>query len=185
MRLWIFADFALPKEGHLKLYRDLGFTDVVLGVTTNKSCFQLNFTQAAWINACDLVRKYEMKPHVMSWCLPSEEYMKDLFKEFYIWKPRGGVSSILLDAEGTYHQGQLVDRAAAVEVVRHEAAKKSIDIGVTGLDNLHKTVAPLADVCDYSFPQAYSFWKPDDDGHWSHSEHTFPGRQQERAFASW
>lgn len=189
MRLWIFHDFQVPTEDHLMLYHELGFTDIVLGVTTNRKQFKLNYTKKKWADAAKMSWRYNLTPHFMVWAIRKQSAIEDTFDVLVPLIKDTGVESLMFDAEGTWHKGREIGPTAAAGIVRDVADEYSLKVGVTGLDRLHSTVKPLAEVCDYILPQAYSFWKPvqlcNDGKHWSHSAHTFPGVQQRKAFESW
>ena len=60
MRLWIFADFKVPTLADINLFSSCGFTDVVLGVTTDRKTFKLNYTEGRWLKACHTIRQAAM-----------------------------------------------------------------------------------------------------------------------------
>lgn len=187
MRLWIFADFSVPTEAHIAQYAQCGFTDVVLGVAKSTTEFKLSSTATRWLKACELIRKYGMKPHFMVWAIRERSFIEQTFEVLLPLADQGDVSSLLFNAEGTWHRGkvggaQALSAQAAANLIRQ--LRSPLDLGVVGFDRLHTTVLPLAKVCNYIMPEAYSFWKPGGD-HWSHSWHTFPGPQQRRAYDAW
>lgn len=167
------------------MFRDCGFSDVVLGIATNTRGFQVNYTKDKWLRACEQIRAANMTPHFMIWAVRQERFLQKAYETLTPMMYTADVASLLLDAEGTWHKGRSMTAPAAAKLVGELARDHDVLTGVTGLDRLHRTVAPLAVACDYVLPQAYSCWKPGSQHHWSHSSHTFPGPQQRRAFESW
>jgi len=181
MRTWVFADFAVPSEDDIKMLADCGVSDVVLGVATSKGNWKLNYSREKWLEAAKLCSQHFMKHHYMFWGVPNPNHMTMALETLTSMGSVSGATSIMIDAEGTWHKGNTADRDATIDVLSEYDGY----FGVTGLDRMHKTVKPLAEKVDYLLPQAYSFWKPGGAEHWSHSTHTFPAYQQRRAYESW
>ena len=149
MRLWIFADFSVPTEAHIAQYAQCGFSDVVLGVAKSTTEFKLTSTASRWLKACELIRKYGMKPHFMVWAIRERSFIEQTFETLLPLANQGDVSSLLFNAEGTWHRGKvggaqaLSPQAAGSLIMR---LRSSLDLGVVGFDRLPNTVIPLAAV---------------------------------------
>lgn len=183
---WIFADWKLPDETDLLLIQEMGFTDVVLGIGDDvDGRFRCKFSTSRIVNAAEAVRALGVRVHLMSWVRRERTFITDMAASLVPLCRSAGASTLMLDAEGHWHQSQGISATAAAALVKSALGDLGCPVGVTGLSNLHQTVRPLLDVCDYGLGQAYSIWKPGAGDHWSHSDATRPGWQQAVSWASW
>ncbi len=183
---WIFADWKLPVQKDLDLIEALGFTDVVLGVVlpkTNK--FKPSYSTAKIVAAVDDLRQLGVRVHIMAWIYRQKTYIRQCGDWMCRICRETGAESGMLDAEKDWHKGWGISAPEAAKLVKQVFAEMPCPLGVTGLSNLHQTVKPLLEVCDYGLGQAYSIWKPNSPDHWSHSRSTEPLTQQLTSWASW
>ena len=61
----------------------------------------------------------------------------------------------------------------------------NVKLGTTSLLKIPEKVKPLAEISDYTIPQAYSVWFPTKKNHWSHDDIFTPAIAQKIAFKSW
>ena len=184
-RKWIFADWKLPDQTDLNLIRDMGFTDAVLGIGDDSDGrFRCKYSTARIVASAEAVRALGVRVHLMSWVRRQKTFIDEMAAVLLPLCREADAATLMLDAEGSWHRYQGISAAAAAARVRERLRGLPCPLGVTGLSNLHKTVAPLLAVCDYGLGQAYSIWKPGG-AHWSHGAATEPGPQQAASFASW
>ena len=184
--LWIFADFKLPGNRDLELIEDLKFTDVVLGVVTEQHpVFTPKYSDAKVIATAHKLRALGVRVHIMAWLRREPGFIRECARWMKAITTETQAASGLLDAEKHWHFGTGISATRAAALVAREFDGMPCSLGVTGLSNLHRTVRPLLDVCDYGLCQAYSIWKPGRAEHWSHSRGTTPKEQQIKAWASW
>jgi len=185
-RLWIFADFKLPSDKDLDLIKQLKFTDVVLGVVTEQhSVFTPKYSDARVIAAADKLRTLGVRVHIMAWLRRDRKFIRKCAQWMKAITAATQAASGLLDAEKHWHLGAGISATKAAALVAREFDGMPCSLGVTGLSDLHRTVRPLLDVCDYGLCQAYSIWKPGRTEHWSHSRGTTPKQQQIKSWSSW
>ena len=187
-RKWIFADWKLPTAADIDLIRQLGFTDVVLGLGLMKQAYGSFYcpSKMSAISACATsLRSIDVRVHVMTWIKRNRTFIKDMASWIRAVSDAVSPASVLLDAEGMWHKGAGISAGEGAALVQQLLPDLPCRLGVTGLSNLHGSVKPLLRVCDYGLCQAYSIWKPRDPNHWSHGPGTAPGAQQQASFASW
>ncbi len=185
-RKWIFADWKLPDDTDRSLIVELGFTDAVLGVGDDlDGRFRLKFSKTKIAAAADSLRALGVRIHLMTWARRQRTFIKEMCRAMVPLCNEIGTDTLMLDAERHWHKGQGISPADATQLVMSNLRELTCPVGVTGLSNLHPTVAPLLRACDYGLGQAYSIWKPGTADHWSHGNATEPGRQQAASWASW
>jgi hypothetical protein len=180
MRIWIFADFRLPSTKRLEMFKNIGITDVVLGISSDTKKFKLNSHPDKIWRTVEKILELGMKVHFMAWAIRNEKFIEDVKENMNWTSVTRMVNSYILNVEGTWYRGRSLSSERAAELLE----VRGMPLGVVGFDKLHKTVRPLAETCDFVIPEAYSFWNSKS-GHWSHTWKTFPGVQQRRAFDSW
>lgn len=183
MRTWIFADFALPSKDTILFVKDIGFSDIVFGVSSSQTEFSLLFDKQELIDIMKFCCDKQIATHLMPWALRKPEFVETVVNELGPIYEAGYAASIMLNAEAPWHKSKALSPKQAADEVSTKKGKMTF--GVVGLGQLHPTVEPLARVCDYCVFESYSFWKAGSDAHWSHSNSTFPGFQQRRDWGTW
>lgn len=182
----LFADWFPPTGKMIETFASCNIGDVILGVSTSRQGFKLNYTEKAWVDAAKEIKNQGMGVHYMAWSVPHPVAMREILEGMNRLSNKCKAVALWHNAESTWHNGSVSGVQAAInEIVEFKSEHKGRPLmAVVGLDRLHHKVALLGDVCDWVCPEAYSFWNPEE-GHWSQTPWTFPGVQQRRAYDTW
>lgn len=189
-RIGIFTNWSTPSDEALRFsIEQCGFEDLVIGVPARdraSSTWSPGFDQRSLEERIVATRQAGLTPWVMVWAIREQAWLEGALPWLVDLARRLGACPVL-DCEPdrhvpAWHVGRLAPELAR-ETLIDELGE--LPWAVTGLDELHWSVKPLAQVAPICVPQAYSIWKPGGEQHWSHSAHTAPGYQQARAIESW
>lgn len=103
-------------------------------------------------------RRAGLAPHLMSWVMPHASYIDGAAAALVPLCNELGVASLCWDAEEPWTQAKrAMPRDAAAEHLAAAFARLECPMGVTGIGYVSADrLGPLASVCDYVVPQAYS-----------------------------
>ena len=190
MRVGVFADWKPLSKRDIEVLKEIDATDVVLGVCNDRKQFRLNVSEKRILEDCDEIRAMQAIPHLDSWVSRREGYLRPCLDTMcrLAAKVEG---TAMLNAEGDYIRKPKTADALSPQAGANLVGEYSLDpaqppVGVVSFDIIRNVIKPLIEVIDYWVGEAYSFWKPGPlRSHWSHSSHTFPMYQQQRAWDSW
>lgn len=180
--LGVFADWRLPTDEEIRFAaEELEFQVIILGIAKAKGRgWHPRLKTPAIVERFGACREAGLEPFVMPWLVRRVDAVEAVCDWLLDHFADGDAS--IFDAEEDVYRGSMAPLAMA------ETIADSLDgrlWGVTGIGNLHRSVAPLARLSGIVCPQCYPFWRPTKDKHWSHSRATFPGPQQDQGFERW
>lgn len=106
----------------------------------------------------EVARAYGVEPHLMSWIMPYASYIEAAAASLVPLCNELGVASLQWDAEEPWTQAKhALTRADAATRLAYAFAGLRCPMGVTGIGYANAArLGPLASVCAYVVPQAYS-----------------------------
>ncbi len=153
-------------------------------VTSESKTFKQHVSDQHIKDSVSKLKDMGIRPHLMAWIRRDKQYIEDCCSWMRSIVEASGAHSAMLDAEHDWHNGSF-DVSDAVDLVAKKFEGRAFKLGITGLSAMHSTVGPLVEASDYGLGQAYSIWKPNADGHWSHNDSTEPGIEQHASWESW
>jgi hypothetical protein len=112
------------------------------------------------IRLADLAHKAGMEVHLMSWIMPYEDYLRQAAEQLIPLAQACRAHSVEWDAEEPWTKPQASGKMsyeAAGKLVGELFRDQGFEMGVNGIGyGSQKKIGPLAAVCEYICPQAYS-----------------------------
>lgn len=170
-RVWVFSMGIPTSRGTSQFIRrisDLQVTDVALMLNQYKHReFELTWSKARIVDTATSLRDIGVAPHLVTWLRPTESYMRDAAASLRDLCIKTSVRSLIFDAEEpwTLHpnikgRGQAGARDILSRYWSFFTGWPCL-LGVSGVPYIPETVKPLAEVCDFVLPQAYSTHIPE------------------------
>lgn len=127
----------------------------------SKSRSARNFTTYApgeIVRLCVRARENGIEPHLMSWIMPHDGYIKEAADRLVPLAHDGAVASIQWDAEEPWTLARRgLPYKTAADKIKLAFQNLPCPMGINGIGYTpRKKFGPLAEVCDYLVPQCYS-----------------------------
>ena len=195
-KIWVFS-MGVPAPGGMpgftRRISDLQVTDVAFMLNqATYSGFRLTWSPARIVNAAARLNDIGVAAHLVTWLRPTESYLRDAAVSLRDLCIRTGARSLLFDAEEPWTRHPNIrgrGEAGARDIVSRYwtfFADWPCQLGVTGVPYMPETVRPLAKVCDYVLPQAYSTHIPERRGRSCIDFSVYrPGNTQATAHRQW
>lgn len=181
LRVWVFS--ALPTKGRdafIRSIQDLQVTDVALMINSeNDRAFEISKAKSRRIEeVCWDLEEIAVSSHLVTWLRPTEAYMTRAAAALRPLCLSTGARSLLFDVEGPWVRNVAGESAARSVLARFWRFQDwPCYLGASGITGLDPQVRPVAELCDYVLPQAYSVAKK--------SSLYRPGTTQRLAHKSW
>ncbi len=199
-KLWMFAGWNNLSQEKRKTLLDFNTTDVVLGTNVNKKKFVF-YNREKIIDDCRWLHENNIDIHLMPWVNCTDSFFIKMTYDLYdiiedLKKEDIQVKSILLDVEKNWYKNTyklkdyIEDEEFAIEQyidpfrIKIKAEFKT-ELGTTSLLRIPEKVKKLAEISDYTIPQAYSVYFPTKKNHWSHDYIFNPIVSQKEAYEWW
>lgn len=192
--LWMFVGWNNLSQAKRREVKNSRTTDVVFGLNFGNDGNFKHLNKERLIKDVQWCQNNNIRIHLMPWMIRNKDFIVscyenlqeflELMEMYHI-----DIKSVLLDAEKDWFFGDdLLDLDDAIKLTKNFKFKlknKNIELGVTSLLKIQEPIKPLAKLCDYVLPQAYSVYFQNKSNHWSHNEVFTPGISQEVAYNSW
>jgi hypothetical protein len=199
-KLWFFGGWSHLSQEKRKVILDFNCTDIVLGLNVNPKKFVF-YNREKIIEDCKWLYENEIRIHIMPWVNCTDSFLIKMGNDVFdliddLNEMNIPVDSLLLDTEKHWYKNtyKVNDYIEEVEDALNQyiipfknKIKKdyNVELGTTSLLKIPEKVKPLAEISDYTIPQAYSVWFPTEKNHWSHDRVFEPIVAQNKAFKSW
>lgn len=199
----IFCDWKLPTQADWALIDAIAFSTIIIGVKERSftdSVFNPKVRGAPWDPALSDKRIIDStKGHsstnttiLMVWAVRRKAWLRRTIDRAVKLAVDMGAQGVLLDCEKEWIRSTDIGGFGAACIVRElfDNAKDKYNCSgmlliMASYSDIPESCIELAAVSDICVPMAYSFWRPTSGAHWSHTNTTFPGMMQARAFASY
>lgn len=160
-RLWVFSGMPVSSQRStfVSQIQELQVTDVALMINQNtERTFQLPADRARRIeDVCWDLEEIGVDSHLVTWLRPTEPYMTEAARLLRPLCESTGVRSLQFDVEEPWTRNVRGEAGARSALTRWwRFTDWPCCLGTTGITSRPASVKPVAELCDYALPQAYS-----------------------------